>query len=66
MNPRHQVGQVDYNPETALRIELLERQIEALRSVISEMNEGERLDCYLQWQHAEAIAQLLNYVKRTT
>jgi anti-sigma regulatory factor (Ser/Thr protein kinase) len=50
--------------DTQLLIKLLEEEISALRSVISEISERENLNNYIQWQKAEAISELLNYIKR--
>ena len=48
--------------DTQLLIKLLEEEIAALRSVLSEIDED--LNCYTQWHKAQAIEQLLNYIKR--
>lgn len=44
-----------------LRIELLERQVAALYSVLSEWDEDK--SCYTQWLAAEAIKEVLNHIK---
>jgi hypothetical protein len=43
------------------KVKLLEEEIEALRSVISEFDLEK--SCYTQWHKAEAIANLRNYLK---
>lgn len=43
-----------------LKIKLLELQIEALRSVLSEWHEDKH--CYTQMIKADAIAEVLNHV----
>lgn len=48
--------------ETDLRICLLEKEIEALRSVISEREEDPAI--YSQWHKAQAIRELLNHLPR--
>jgi len=50
--------------EKELFIKLLEEEIAALRSVISELSEDKDLDCLTQWQKAEAINEVLNFIKR--
>ena len=56
--------------DTDLKIKLLEEQIKALRSVLSEVVEVNDkfggvtdLNGYSQWQKAEAIAEVLNHVR---
>lgn len=44
-----------------LRIELLERQVRALRSVLSEIDCDK--ECYIQWRCAEVIEEMLNHLK---
>lgn len=43
-----------------LRVELLERQVAALYSVLSEWDQDKSV--YTQWHKAEAIEQLLNHL----
>lgn len=44
-----------------LRIELLERQVRALRSVLSEIDCDK--ECFIQWRCAEVIEEMLHHLK---
>lgn len=48
--------------DAQLLVKLLEEEIAALRSVLSELDQD--LNCYTQWHKAQAIAELLNHIKR--
>jgi hypothetical protein len=47
-----------------LLIKLLEMEIAALRSVISELSEDKDVNCLSQWHAAEAFKEAQNHVKR--
>ena len=50
-----------YEEELRFKITLLQREIECLRSVLSEIDVP--LSCYLQWGAAEAYREVRNYLK---
>lgn len=54
--------EMNIEKEKDLKIKLLQMEIDALRSVISEFNQ-EDLNCYTQWLKAEAISNLLNHIR---
>lgn len=60
-NKEYVINHYKIQKDLELKVTLLKMEIEALRSVISEMDNDNT--CYTQWQKAEAIAQLRNHLK---
>ena len=50
--------------ETDFYIRILELEIAALRSVLSEFDEDKIRESCTQWQKAESLAELKNYIVR--
>ena len=60
-NKEAQINWYKIKADLEFKVKLLEEEVEALRSVISELD----MDtcCYNQWHKAEAIAELRNHIK---